>query len=350
MLFVGMLTILFFTVFFVERRTMWIGFLFLAWLGVTSAYLFILLERYEQTVGIVIGLLIIAVLIVGFPFYLLSFIWLLLTSGRKLIKREGRRLQNFLSLAFGVFLIVWLVFSPIILINIQNNFTFFVFSSITISVYYFFFLMVLFALSSILNRLPIPFKRYDYIIVLGSGLLGDKVSPLLASRIDKGIECFHRYHKKKRPVKVIFTGGQGNDEKLPEAVAMADYAMEKGLPKEAIILEDKAVNTYENLLFSKQLIEAERAEKGLSKKYNLLTVTNNFHLFRALLWARKVGMKSDGVGAKTKFYFWLNALIREFVGLVYMQKKFHIALLGFSYVLIFILMLVDQYIVLSDHP
>lgn len=342
-----LLTVLFISIFFIERRTMWIGLVFIVWVGSMLIDSILLLESYKPTFALSIGLVLAFVLIIGFPFYLVSFIWLLITSGRRLIQREGRKLRNFLSLAFGLFLIGWLVFSPVILINNQSAFSSFVFGSITISVYYFFFLMALFALASVLNRIQIPFKKYDYIIVLGSGLIGDRVPPLLASRIDKGIECFQRFHQPKRPVKVIFTGGQGSDEKLPEGVAMAKYAMDKGLSEEHIIIEDKAVNTYENLLFSKRLIEAER---GMNSKYNVLTVTNNFHVFRALLWARKVGIKSDGIGSKTKFYFWLNALIREFIGVVYMQKKFHIAILLLSYVMILVLLLIRQYFVLPYLP
>ncbi len=340
-------TVVFFTMFFIERRTMWIGLAFTVWIGTVLAYSILFLEVHELRLALGISLLLAVIFVIGFPFYLISFIWLLITSGWRLIKREGRRLRNFLSLAFGLFLIVWLIVSPLILIRLQTAFSTFVFGSITVSVYYFFFLMALFALASILNRIQIPFKKYDYIIVLGSGLIGDQVPPLLASRIDKGIERFHRFHSTKRPVKVIFTGGQGSDEKLPEGVAMANYAMEKGLPKEQIIIEDKAVNTYENLLFSKQLIEAERGAHG---KYNVLTVTNNFHVFRALLWARKVGVKSDGIGSKTKFYFWLNALIREFIGVVAMQKKFHIAILLYSYLIILALVLINHYYVLPYLP
>src|SRR5699024_11577843 len=67
-------------------------------------------------------------------------------------------------------------------------------------------LLLLFVLSSLLNWIPIPWKSYDYIIVLGSGLIGDKVPPLLASRIDKGIELFERYQSSDHPIKIIFTG------------------------------------------------------------------------------------------------------------------------------------------------
>lgn len=343
-------TIAFFLLFFIERRTLWIGPFFIGWIGILLMSILILFERFERTLALAVGLILVGILVVGLPFYLLSFIWLLITSGRKLIKREGRRLRNFLSLAFGLFLIGWLIFLPMFMLNPRTSFQLFLVGVITVSVYYFFFLMALFALASVLNRVPIPFKKYDYVIVLGSGLIGDKVPPLLASRIDKGIDCFKRYHKPEHPVKVIFTGGQGGDEKLPEGVAMAKYAMEKGLPEEHIIIEEQAVNTYENLLFSKQLIDADRRKEGKKGKYHIVTVTNNFHVFRALLWARKVGIKSDGIGSKTKFYFWLNALIREFIGVVYMQKKFHIVILLLSYVAVLALVLIDYYFVVPYKP
>src|SRR5699024_10918564 len=124
-----------------------------------------------------------------------------------------------------------------------------------VAVYFLFAAILIYVVYSIFNRITIPYKTYDYIIVLGSGLMGNKVPPILAARIDKGIQLFHRFHTASHTVKVIFTGGQGNDETLAVGEAMANYAMEKGMKKKDIIIEDKAVDTYENLLFSKQLIE-----------------------------------------------------------------------------------------------
>src|SRR5699024_4078395 len=133
---------------------------------------------------------------------------------------------------------------------------------------------------------------------------------------DKGVELFERYQSSDHPVKIIFTGGKGNVELLSEGEAMAKYALEKGVKQEDMIIENKAVNTYENVLFSNRLIEEDVSSNNLSEEYRAITVTNNFHVFRALLWAREVKLKSDGAGAKTNFYFWLNALIREFTGVL----------------------------------
>ena len=335
------LTIIFFLLFFLERRTLIIGGVFLSWAIVATSVLILTVESYEAHLAIIMALIVFGPFVLLFPFYFVSFIILLITSGMRLIKREGKKLRNFLSIALGVFFVVWAIVSPFFSFAMGVHPVLMeLYMVITFGVYYFIAMLLLFVLSSLLNWIPIPWKSYDYIIVLGSGLIGDKVPPLLASRIDKGIELFERYQSSDHPVKIIFTGGKGNDELLSEGEAMAKYALEKGLKKEDMIIENKAVNTYENLLFSKRLIEEDVSSNHLSEKYRAITVTNNFHVFRALLWARKVKLKSDGAGAKTKFYFWLNALIREFIGVLYMQRKYHISIIlaGIVFITVFVLL------------
>ena len=69
------------------------------------------------------------------------------------------------------------------------------------------------------------------------------------------------YHQGYAP-KILFTGGLGrNTEGLlpePEAVRFARVAMECGVPKEDILLEDKSANTKENIEFTRQLLEELR--------------------------------------------------------------------------------------------
>lgn len=68
------------------------------------------------------------------------------------------------------------------------------------------------------------------------------------------------YHQGYAP-KILFTGGLGrNTEGLlpePEAVRFARVAMEWGVPKEDILLEDKSANTKENIEFTRQLLEKQ---------------------------------------------------------------------------------------------
>ena len=69
---------------------------------------------------------------------------------------------------------------------------------------------------------------------------------------------------------------------------------------------------------SKQLIEA------INDNPKVLFSTTNYHVFRSGIFARSVNMKAQGIGAKTKWYFWPNAAIREFVGLItrHLTKQF----------------------------
>ncbi len=57
-------------------------------------------------------------------------------------------------------------------------------------------------------------------IIFGSGLIGKRVPPLLASRIDKAIEIYHQQKAHQKPPILLFSGGQGPNEEIPEGIAM----------------------------------------------------------------------------------------------------------------------------------
>lgn len=96
---------------------------------------------------------------------------------------------------------------------------------------------------------------------------------------------------------------------------MARYAEQKDVGLEKIIVEGKSTSTEENLLFSREPMEKSRSK--------VIVVTTAYHVFRALLLAKQQGLKCVGFGAKTKWYFTLNALIREFVGYLSLTWKRH---------------------------
>lgn len=332
-------------VYLIERRSVWIGFLFLLLMTHLSVFTIVILESHYKTILLIILGFLALITVVMFPFYLVSFVIALITSGIQLIKREGRKTRNLLSLALGLFIICWSILTSFLTFTEQQPILYSISFFASYTVGYFFLLLICFAITSVLNRLRNPWKKYDYIIVLGSGLVDGYVPPLLASRIDKGIEIYENLKKKGHIAKLVMTGGQGSDEPIAEGMAMTTYATDKNIPSEHILTEDKAVDTYENILFSKQLIDADRQTKQTGK-LKIITVTNNFHVFRALLWARKVGVKSDGAGAKTKFYFWINALIREFIAVLYMQRSFHYFVLAVLMMLAIGLFIVNKFVVI----
>ena len=91
---------------------------------------------------------------------------------------------------------------------------------------------------------------------------------------------------------------------------MKSYLLEQGIPEERIITEEKSANTFENMKYSKEKI-LEKDPQG-----KIAFSTTNYHVFRSGLAARRNKMRAQGVGAPTKWYFWPNAAVREFVGLL----------------------------------
>ena len=85
-------------------------------------------------------------------------------------------------------------------------------------------------------------------------------------------------------------------------------------------MEQKSVSTEENLLFSRKLMDKEAPK--------IVIVTTAYHVFRTLILAKQQGIKCVGFGAKTKWYFTLNALIREFVGYLRLTWKKHALVIG----------------------
>ena len=135
--------------------------------------------------------------------------------------------------------------------------------------------------------------------------------PLLRGRVDRAIELWRQQRTQTgREAVLIPSGGQDPDETMPEAEAMRRYLVEQGVPSQAICVEDQSRNTYQNMAFSKALIDKEKP--GASVAY----VTTNYHVFRSGVWASLAGLPAEGVGSRTKWWFWPNAFMRECVGLL----------------------------------
>lgn len=109
----------------------------------------------------------------------------------------------------------------------------------------------------------IPAPVQDYILILGCGFRKDgTLPPLLRGRVDKAIE-FWKNQKEQggKEAVLVPSGGQGGNEPMPEAVAMGRYLRECGIPDQAIMQEEKSRNTYQNMEFSKKLIEERDADR-----------------------------------------------------------------------------------------
>ena len=99
---------------------------------------------------------------------------------------------------------------------------------------------------------------------------------------------------------------------------MRNYLLSMGIAEDEIIMENKSTTTYENMLFSKQIIDSINPESKVAFS------TTNYHVFRSGILADSVGLQADGMGSKTKWYFWPNAFLRELVGVIVSKIKMNV--------------------------
>jgi uncharacterized SAM-binding protein YcdF (DUF218 family) len=129
-----------------------------------------------------------------------------------------------------------------------------------------------------------PLKA-DCIIILGCKVNGTIPSPFLISRIDEGIRLYKLGYGKH----IIMSGGKGPGENISEADAMKDYAISMRVPGDKIIIEAASTNTHSNLRNSKRIMDANNLKSAI-------IVSNKFHLKRASLIAKKLGIAGSYSG------------------------------------------------------
>ena len=261
-----------------------------------------------------------------------------------LIYKEGFKFQNLLGIIFGISIALGAFASQFIFEIIKNinliNSNFYIKKFIDIglnSVLCYFYCLTLATLyCNVMAARHKPNFDKDYVIILGSKIEEDgTLTPILQARVDKAIE-FAREQKEKSNKKIVFvpSGGKGKDEIIAEAEAMKNYLIENGISPEDIIVEDESKNTYQNLKFSKQKIDED------NKDGKIIFSTTNYHVFRSGVIANEEGIDCEGMGSSTKWYFYTNALIREFIANLFYQRKKHVALITLINTILFVLVII----------
>ena len=160
-----------------------------------------------------------------------------------------------------------------------------------------------------------PDVQADAAVVLGAAVWGSDVSPVFQERINHAINLYHSGKVKK----LIFTGGQGNINEPTESAAARDYAIYRGVSAGDILIEEKSHTTYENILYAREVANAQ----GLRK---VLIVSDPLHMKRAVTMANDVGFEAyssptpttrfEGVRSQAKLlahetYYHIGYLIRR---------------------------------------
>ena len=130
-------------------------------------------------------------------------------------------------------------------------------------------------------------KDVDCILILGAGIWGDKPSPMLQDRLDEGVKLY----KEGIASKIIMSGDHGREE-YDEVNIMKEYAIEQGVPSEDIFMDHAGFSTYESIYRAKEIFDAD----------NIVIVTQEYHLYRALYIADKLNINAYGVNSDPRKY------------------------------------------------
>ncbi|MBO0473456.1 hypothetical protein IGL98_002281 [Enterococcus sp. DIV0840] len=334
--------LLFLFSYFKEKRRLVNGLLFNLFLVVGMTYLGSLLVRTYNPLLIVLAGITLVVLFLLILIGLYALLVFLYWNAIVVMRKEGHSLANLLTLLLAIGLTAFLIFNHYST-RILSEWASLLFGILPLSMLYFSIVFYNFLTISVIYQFNQPKYNQDFIIVLGSGLIdGKTVPPLLGKRIEKAIQFYKaQSHATLNPPKILMSGGKGDDEHIAESLAMKNYALEKGIPEEDILVETNSTNTLENMKFSKEIMETTFG----GTDFHAIFTTNNFHLFRAGLFAKMANLKADGIGAKTAFYFLPNAFLREFIAIVMMHKRRHLIICGLIALMMIFLALIQFFLV-----
>lgn len=141
------------------------------------------------------------------------------------------------------------------------------------------------------------------LIVLGCRLRPDGPGTILRTRLDAA----YAYLERNPGSTAVLCGGKGSEEIRPEAEGMQEYLVSRGIDPARLYREDRSRSTKENLLYAKKVIEENHLEKKAA------IASSEYHLWRARMLGRKLGMDCQCVSAHTPGWmvmvFWLREVL-----------------------------------------
>ncbi len=159
------------------------------------------------------------------------------------------------------------------------------------------------------NAVTVEQKNLDYVIVLGTDLVDNKISKSLKRRLDKAVE----YSKENPNTVFVLSGGRSDYDRSTEATVMYHYMIKEGVPEKNLLLEFYSESTQEKVGFSIRTIKQDHEQKmlanrvrhngtmggpnlpgddiiiGVERPLSIGIITSEFNLFRAGEIAKRYG-------------------------------------------------------------
>ena len=132
-------------------------------------------------------------------------------------------------------------------------------------------------------------KKYDCILVLGAAVRPDgSPSPMLEDRLRGAVALY-----KAGVSDIVLLSGDDSGDDYDEVSCMERYCLENGVPQDAIVRDDIGFSTSESVY---------NTVSTLGYK-NIMVVTQEYHLYRAMYMIKRMGAEADGFGTDYREYF-----------------------------------------------
>lgn len=129
--------------------------------------------------------------------------------------------------------------------------------------------------------------KADCILVLGAGVINGRPSPMLRDRLLQGINLYNAGASDR----LLMSGDHGQID-YDEVNTMKRFAMDQGIPSECVFMDHAGFSTYESLYRARDVFLARK----------IIIVTQEYHLYRALYIADKLGLDAYGVASDPQQY------------------------------------------------
>ena len=159
---------------------------------------------------------------------------------------------------------------------------------------------------NMLRYMEVPVEDVRAVLVLGCQVKGEEPSLMLQGRLNAALDILNSHSG----AVCIVSGGKGSGEDISEAEAMRRYLEEKGISADRIFVEEDSYSTRENIKKSSGLLK----EKGISE--GIVITTNEFHQYRAELYARKNGLSVGHHSSRTNPMALASYWLREWLALL----------------------------------
>ena len=142
--------------------------------------------------------------------------------------------------------------------------------------------MISYANKYILTEEDLKSEDFDCIMVLGAGLWDGEPSPMLQERLDFGLIAYETECSEK----LLMSGDHGRKE-YDEVNKMKEVAVQNGVLADNVFMDHAGFSTYESMYRARDVFQVEK----------MVIVTQEYHLYRAVYNARKLGIDAYGFAA-----------------------------------------------------